>query len=97
MGFTCAIDLRQRNGAVEQRLQAIVVAAHHHRGTGRLALCGHQLQEGCGGIPVQRRGRFIGQQHRRPANQRTSGRHALLLADTQGGREIVRGWGRVRE
>ncbi|KAG1205010.1 hypothetical protein G6F35_011927 [Rhizopus arrhizus] len=68
------------------RLQAIVVADHHHRGTGRLALCGHQLQEGCGGIPVQRRGRFIGQQHRRPANQRTSGRHALLLADTQGAR-----------
>src|SRR5690606_23455643 len=79
-----AVQLGQREAAVEQRRQALVVADEQQAGARRAALGEQQLEEGLAGVVIQRRGGLVGDHQFRLADQRAGGGDPLLLADRQG-------------
>src|SRR3990167_5306232 len=75
------VQLGQRQAAVEQARQALIVADKQQAGTGFAALGKQQFEKGFAGVGIQGRGGFVGDHQLRLADQRTGGGHALLLAD----------------
>src|SRR5690606_12089270 len=78
-----SVELVQRQVAVEQWRQALVMADEQQAGAGGSAFGKQQFEEGLAGVGVQRRGRFVGDHQLRLADQRAGGGDALLLADRQ--------------
>ena len=79
----------EEQDAVGGRRRARVVRDHH----GRLAVAvdrlAQQREHGGAGARVEVAGRLVGEQHRRPGDQRTRDRDALLLAAGQLGRLVA--------
>src|SRR5450830_448931 len=78
-----AIEFGQRQVAIKQWGQALVMADKQQAGAGVAAFGEQQLQEGFAGVVVQGRGGLVGDHQFRLADQRTGGGHPLLLADGQ--------------
>src|SRR5471030_981218 len=78
-----AIEFGQRQVAVEQRREALVMADKQQAGASVAAFGEQQLNESLAGVVVQRRGGFVGDHQFRLADQRAGGGDALLLADGQ--------------
>ncbi len=76
-----AIELGQRQAAVEQWRQALVMADEQQARAGCAALGEQQLQKDFAAIRIQRRGRLVGDDQLRLADQCAGSGDALLLAD----------------
>ena len=61
----------------------LVVAHHDHARSRLVALREKKFEERAFGIAIECRGRLVGDDDLRCADQRTRGGHALLLADAQ--------------
>ena len=84
-------DLVEPHHLVEARGQALVVADHDQRRAGLRRFGEQQVEEGGLAVAVERRGRLVGHDQLRRADQRAGGGNALLLADAQvGGRAAAR-------
>src|SRR5690606_15231817 len=81
--FSRAVQLGQREAAVEQRRQALVVADEQQAGAGRAAFGEQQLEKGLAGVMIQRRGRLVADHQPRLADQCARGGDPRLLADRQ--------------
>src|SRR5450830_341413 len=78
-----AIEFGQRQVAIEQRRQALVMADKQQAGA-RVAAFGEQQPDECfASVIVQGRGGLVGNHQFRLADQRTGSGHPLLLADGQ--------------
>ncbi len=76
-------DLVEPQHAVEARAELLLVAHHDERRAGRLRLGEQQIEEGELPVAVERRGRLVGDDQLRPADQRARRGDALLLADAE--------------
>src|SRR5690606_25971145 len=76
-------EFGQRQVAVEQRCQALVVADEQQAGASGAAFIEQQADERFAGIGIQRRGWLVCDYQLGLADQRTGGSDPLLLADRQ--------------
>src|SRR5689334_18521257 len=78
-----AIEIGQRQVAIEQRREALIVTDEQQARAGFAAFGEQQANEVFASVVVQCRGRFVGDHQFRLTDQRTRGSDPLLLADGQ--------------